>query len=156
MKSSEDFNFELTSKLWQKLFSEVMFSEAVHALMNYACLNKFMPHPSELLDYVAKFKNPEAFKSPEIAWEEVSKAIKRFGYYRQTEAFATFDDKTKRVVKAVGWSNLCHSERVDLVKRNFCDLWNTINTREREQERLPYKSLQEVLADAPVKQLKGD
>lgn len=140
LKNSEDYNFELTAKLWQRLFADEPYTECARALMEYACLNKYMPHPSDIKDLVAKFKSPEAYKSPEIAWEECCKAIKRFGYYRQNEAFATFDSKMKRVVKAVGWGNLCHSERIDVIKKNFFDMWKNINVSEQERLKLPYES----------------
>lgn len=138
MKSSEDSNFELTTRLWQRLFNDADFKQVIEALLEYATLNKFAPHPSDIKDIMAKRNNPEAFKPAEIAWEEVTQAIKRFGYYRQQEAFATFDDKVKRAVKAVGWGTICHSERIDMVRKNFCDYWKSMSSVEQEQVKLSF------------------
>lgn len=152
LKNSEDTNFDLTAKLWQRIFADEPFSECTRALMEYAILNKFMPHPSDLKEIVVKFRNPEAFKPAQEAWEEINKAIRRFGYYRQSEAFKTFDPKMKRVVKAVGWANLCHSERLDSLKRSFFDMWNSINTAEQVSLKLPYQSTVNKINEMAAKQ----
>ena len=146
VKTTEESNFELVVKLWQKLFDDVMFSEVVHALMKHAVLNKFAPHPSELREIIAKFRNPDAFKTSEQAWEEVLSAVRKYGFYRQLDAFESFEPKIKRIVKMLGWSTICHSEKIEFIKRDFCKIWDSSNKDEKENLMLPTELARQILA----------
>lgn len=135
-KLGSEQEFEMTAKLWERILFGIGYMDCVNALIIYARQqgNKFPPSPSDLIEILEKVHNPEGSKTSELAWEEVSNAIKKFGFHRQSEAFETFDEKTKRVVKNISWWTLCYSERPDMVKRDFCQIWDNLKHAEVEQK----------------------
>jgi hypothetical protein len=133
VKMMEKEDFELTAKLWERTLWNIDFQNLAQALVIYTRLNKFAPHPSDLIEIVAKKHNPEAFKTSESAWEDVSRAVKKYGFHNQKLAFESFDTKTLRVVKNISWWTMCYSERPDMVKRDFCQIWDNLGAVEQEQ-----------------------
>jgi len=129
---------KLTADIWTSLLEDYPFGEIKLAFKQYAKMNKFAPQVSDLIGLVEKMRNPTTFLSSEEAWEIASKAVRKFGFHKQSEAFAAFDPKMKRVVKAIGWWNLCYSERLDQLKKNFCSLWDNISQSEKEELALPF------------------
>ena len=52
-------------------------------------------------------------------WEQVRKAVCRYGYMRKDEALASMDPLTARAASLLGWQQICESENVDVVRANF-------------------------------------
>ncbi len=137
-KNAEENDLDATVKIWQRLFQYEAYPEVYMAFMNHAATNKFAPTPADLKLECTRLKHPDMFISSEVAWEKVCKAVRKFGFYQQSEAFKTFDEKLKRVVKAVGWGEICHSEKPEFVKLNFCKIWDNIQSVEKEELQLPF------------------
>jgi hypothetical protein len=134
VKMMERDEFEITCKLWGRVLHGIGNQDCMEALIIHARQSKYPPTPSEIYDIVLKKHEPHLYKSGEIAWEEVCKAVRKYGFSRQSEAFEEFDDKTKRVVKATGWWNICYSEKPEFVKKEFISLWDNIKSVEQEQK----------------------
>lgn len=102
------------------------------------------PKISQFKPIIAKLKNPEAFTSPEKAWEVVNSAVKRFGSYGPEKAFETFSEPIKRAVQSVGgWQRICETElyKWDWLRKNFMDAYNDFGQEVKEQELLPTEIL---------------
>ncbi len=52
-------------------------------------------------------------------WEQVRKAVSRYGYMRKEEALASMDPLTAKAVSLLGWQQICESENTDVVRANF-------------------------------------
>jgi hypothetical protein len=140
----EDMN-ALTINIWNAILEDYPYGEIKIAFLQYAKLNKFAPQPSDLIELVEKMRSPKEFLSSEEAWEITSNAIRKYGFHRQKEAFDSFEPKIKRIVKSIGWWNLCYSERVEQLKKNFCSLWDNISHTERETNALPLERAKSIL-----------
>lgn len=145
IKMADKDEFEFTAKLWEKILYDMDYQQCTEALITHTRLNYFAPQPSDIVEIVAKRNNPEVFKSGQIAWEEVCAAVRKFGFNRQSEAFVTLDEKTKRVTRAIGWWNICYDEKPQFVKKEFLALWDSIATTEQETIKIdPSKFLAEI------------
>jgi hypothetical protein len=143
-QQSED-QFKMTVIAWQEMLNDVSYEEAKTALKLYASDNSFPPHPSDILLFVAKTREPEAFISGEEAWEIVKKAATKIGFYRQKEAYETFSPRVLRAVKIIGWEKICRSEKPEFVKKDFCQVYDNIAKSEQESLKLPLWSAIHVL-----------
>lgn len=127
----------MTIDIWHACLEECSFGECKHALAYWIEDNRFAPQISDIKRLVAKMRDPEAFKSSDQAWREVSQAASKFGFHGQSEAYKTLCEKTKRVLKTVKWWDICYSERPEITKNHFCKAWDNITESERELGRLP-------------------
>lgn len=125
-------------RVWHGLLQDINFAEAEKAFIEYARNEHYAPKPSDIILYVTRTRNPEAFITGEEAWEKVASVASKIGFYRQKEAYAQFSPRTLRVVKAVGWERICRSERPEFVKKDFCSIYENISKTEQEILKLPY------------------
>jgi hypothetical protein len=140
-KDFDPESFEIQANLWQRSLAECEYRDVVHAFEIWINTEKFPPTLAEFKPIVAKFKNPQAFLSPERAWEAVDSAVRRFGSYGQEKAFATFSEPIKRAVRAVGgWQKICQTElgrEWDFLRKNFIEAFQDFGQDAKEQELLP-------------------
>ena len=65
-------------------------------------------------------------------WEQVQKAIARYGYMQRDAALASMDEITRETVIRIGWQQICESENVDALRANFRMVHETMTRRMRE------------------------
>lgn len=126
-----------------------MFKDVPYEAVNCA-LQKFIlesPYPPTVHDL---YKEVMAFTKPDIpdedeAWYEVARAIRLYGYYRPEEAFGSMSEIVRDVVKAIGWSEICLSENIELVREQFIRLY-VIAKQRKEQEMLMPSALKRRIA----------
>lgn len=94
----------------------------------------YPPTIAEILKEYHKAINPVAFISPENAWESVRNAIKKFGYYRESEALASLSASAMSAVKTLGWRNLCLADdkQFDFMRKNFIEAYKNVEQDERQ------------------------
>jgi hypothetical protein len=135
----DESQIKLKAKMWHIHFAEYEFEEVFGALVRYVSTERFPPAISDLKHLVAKNRNPEAFRKGEDVWDEVLKAVRRFGYYQQERAFAGFDPQTKRLVNSLGWSAICKcsEDKIGIMRSNFVKMWDNVKSQEKEHELVP-------------------
>lgn len=69
-------------------------------------------------------------------WEQVRKAIGRYGYYQQEKALASMDELTRQTVLRLGWQQICESENADVLRANFRMTYEALERRQRENRLL--------------------
>lgn len=140
--------FEVQAKLWHRSLAECEYRDVVMAFEYWINTEKYPPSLAEFKPLVVKTKNPQAFISPERAWEAVDSAVRRFGSYNQEKAFQTFSEPIKRAVRAVGgWQKICSTELGrdwDFLRKNFTDAFNDFSQDDREQHLLPTAVLKQL------------
>lgn len=127
----------MTVEVWHTLLEDCSYGECKQAVLYWMDNNPFAPQISDIKRLVAKMRNPDAYKSSDEAWHLVVQASSKFGFQGQSEAYKTFCDKTKRVLKTVKWWNVCYSERPEIVKNQFCKAWDNITESDKELGELP-------------------
>ena len=143
----------MTVDIWHTCLEECSFGECKQALAYWIDNNRFAPQISDIKGLVAKMRNPDAFKSSDQAWHQVTQAASKFGFQGQTEAYKILCDKTKRVLKTVKWWNVCYSERPEIVKSHFCKAWDNITESEKEFGKLPLHRALHIAPNLVGKQL---
>ncbi|WP_434577152.1 replicative helicase loader/inhibitor [Thermoanaerobacterium thermosaccharolyticum] len=116
-----------------------MFKDVPYKVVNCA-LQKFIlesPYPPTVHDLYKEIVSVTKFNVPDEdeAWHEVARAIRLYGYYRPEEAFDSMSEVVRDVVKAIGWSEICLSKNIDLVRDQFVRLY-VIAKQRKEQEML--------------------
>ena len=65
-------------------------------------------------------------------WEQVQKAIGRYGYMQREAALTSMDEVTAETVRRIGWQQICESENVDALRANFRMVYETMSRRAQE------------------------
>ena len=79
---------------------------------------KRSPYPPAIADLIPD----EVVTSSEDAWEEVSRMIASYGYYRQADCLQAMTEPQRRAVKAIGYGRLCQSP-VNSLRSEFLSLY---------------------------------
>lgn len=120
------YNKEFTNeqaKIWYEFFkttSEETFKKAIKRLI---ATNKFLPSIAEINQEIALIDNPHLGLDPLEEWEKVLKLIRKHGFYKPNEAFKEMNLLTKNVVEQLGWGNLCMSENIVWLKKEFVEIF---------------------------------
>ena len=101
-------------------------SAAVHRLIRSA---KFMPRVSEIREAVVTTTQGQQRTGAE-AWGDVLREVGRTGRYRDPRFF---DPLVARVVRGMGWTEICDSENTVADRARFVDAYNTMAKQGREQ-----------------------
>jgi hypothetical protein len=134
-------NVEFQIGLWCRSLSDRDFKDVMYAFEIWVNTEEFPPSLPKFKPVIARFKNPNAFMTPERAWEIVSDAVRKYGSYNSERAFETFSEPIKRAVRNVGgWQKICQTELGrdwDFLRKNFVEAYQDFGLEEREQELLP-------------------
>jgi hypothetical protein len=84
------------------------------------------------------------------AWEEVLKAINYYGSYREEDALNSLDDTTRKVVKRLGFRNICMSENIEADRANFRMIYTNQMERDKQAAQLP-ESLKQLMGGVTKK-----
>lgn len=122
--------------IWFALLGDLDYSVLNAAIQKYMVTNKFPPTIADLRDIATTISIGEIPDWGE-GWEKVLKAIRFFGYYRESEALQTMDELTQACVRRLGWRNLCMSENSNADRANFRMLYENIAERTKKESILP-------------------
>ena len=135
---AEDFMpDEYSLKIWYYALMDLSYEQVSAACHKYIATGTFPPSIAEIRSIAVQIAKPETEKSWADGWEQLMRAIGRFGYYRQSEALASMDDITKSVVRRLGWKDLCVSGNSTADRANFRMVYEQEQNRTREKAVLP-------------------
>ena len=140
-------------KIWYELLKDLPYELANVAIQRHMATNKFPPTVAEIrAAAVESVYKPVDWSD---GWEQFRKAVSRYGYYQQEAALNSLDDLTRRVVKRLGWKQLCESENQMQDRANFRMIYEQEQQREEEKAALPtgLKTQIEKLQEEVVKKL---
>jgi hypothetical protein len=134
--------FELpveTLRVYTRLLSDIPGDVLEAAALQHASNNAFFPTVAELR--AAAFSLAEqAVQQPSgfEAWEEVTRAISRYGYLREPGVdFQWSHDLIGRTVAALGgWKFLCESENPQADRARFLQGYDVFVQRQRDSQRM--------------------
>lgn len=101
--------------VWYEMLKGYKGSAVIEKLTEHIKRSPYIPTISDLIP-------DEAVTSSEDAWEEVSRMIASYGYYRQTECLEAMTEPQRRAVKAIGYGRLCQSP-VGSLRNEFLALY---------------------------------
>lgn len=122
-------------KIWYRLLGDLPYELANIAIQRHMSTNKFPPTVAEIRQ--AAVQTVDAPQDWADGWEQFRKAVSKFGYYQQDAALASMDETTRKVVKRLGWKQLCESENPMQDRANFRMIYEQEQQREEEKAALP-------------------
>lgn len=157
-KDIDEVTSKLTIGMWQSALQDVDAVTVFAIAQKYMLQSVFPPTIAQIREMVIQTTKPDSLISPEEAWETVILAIKKYGYYQQSEAFATFSEPIRRAVKAIGWQDICQSENISFERAHFLKMFTNFNQENREEALFPkqiYQKLQQMTNDHRLEQNKN-
>ena len=127
---------EQAMELWFRQLQDIDYKVAELVLNKWVAVNKWSPTIADIRGEAATISAGEL---PDWGdgWEQVLKAISRYGMYRQDEALASMDSLTRKCVERLGFKNICISENISADRANFRMMYETIAERQKKEMQLP-------------------
>lgn len=122
--------------IWYSLLKDISYDVLNAAIQKYMLSNKVPPtiaHLREIATTVRFGELPDWSES----WEEVIKAIRRYGSYNEAEALESLDDVTRQAVLRLGFRNLCMSENISVERANFRMIYEQLVQRHKDKQNTP-------------------
>lgn len=123
-------------ELWFRQLEDIPANVLELALSAWVSTNKWSPSIADLREKAIEITNQNADDWGD-GWEQVQKAIRFYGRYREAEALATMDEITRQTVSRMGFIALCNSENVIADRANFRQIYQTIAERRKKESLIP-------------------
>lgn len=127
------YNKEFTEEqvsVWYEFFKDEDYEAFRKAVKRIIPLKQFMPSIAELKQEIATISNPVLQLNVDEEWDNVLKAIRRYGSYRQDEAMQSLKPYTANIVRQVGYMRICQSENIQWERKEFIELFNMNKDRD--------------------------
>ena len=134
----KDFLSDVESlKVWYEILKDLSYEQVQAAIIKHATKSPFPPSIAEIRGAVVSITDESDDWGG--AWEQVRKAIGRYGYTREKEAMESFDSLTRMTVQRLGWRQVCETDLDDLmsVRANFRMIYESLHEKEDESARMP-------------------
>lgn len=136
---------EAMVSLWHELLGDLDFGIAKMAVKKLILESPYPPTIADVRKRAVEITTlPEERIDASEAWGEVMKAIRFYGYYREAEAMESMPPMVAKVAKYMGWQEICHSERPDVVRGQFLRMYETVANREKQDRLLPVAMRDEI------------
>ena len=129
--------------LWYRELQDIPMPVAETALRKWVSTNKWSPSIAELREMAATVKNGEIPDWGE-GWEQVCKAIRKYGSYEPRKALDSLDPITRQCVERLGFKNLCMSENPTADRANFRQCYEVIAKREQTRQQIALPLLETI------------
>ncbi len=143
---------EQAMQLWFNQLNDIPYNIAEIMLNKWVASNKWSPAISDIREGAAALMQGEA-KEWGDAWQEVLKAISKYGSYEEAKALDSMDKLTRRVVERLGYRNLCFSEEIQVDRANFRMIYEQELEKHKKEAALP-QNLKALIKNVP-KMLEG-
>jgi hypothetical protein len=116
--------------LWHNQLSDIDYKTAELFLQKWVATNKWSPTIADIREGCANITQGE-MQDWGKAWEQVEKAIRYYGMYREDEAYASMDEITQEVTRRLGFKEICMSENIQLDRANFRMIYEQVLQRKK-------------------------
>lgn len=123
-------------ELWFRQLQDIPYDVAEIGLNKWVATNKWSPSIADIREMATDVKLGEVPDWGE-GWEQVQRAIRRYGSYEPQKALDSMDEITRQCVKQIGWRNLCMSENEAADRANFRMMYERAVERKRQTAQLP-------------------
>lgn len=123
-------------KVWYSLLQDLDYTIAQAAIQKYMLINEFPPTIADIRKNAVSVQAGDK-KTWSEGWEEVMKAIRNFGSYREEEALESMSEITRKAVKKLGFRNICLSENITADRANFRTIYEQMAENEYTAKQIP-------------------
>lgn len=139
LQASYSKNFtEDDLKVWYMQFrneNENLFLEAINRIIKKS---RYMPSIADILYEIKILENPDLLLNSDEEFDNVRKAIRKYGSYRTKELMESLNPKTAEVVRRIGLQRICECEqdKIKFIKNEFQEIFENIQNIDYEQKLL--------------------
>ena len=127
---------EQAMELWFSQLQDIPFEVAQAGLQKWVATNKWSPSIADIREMYASITQGELPDWGD-AWDEVQRAIRYFGHYREDEAMESLSPLTQKVVRRMGFKNICISETPMNERANFRMIYESLAEKEKKNAQIP-------------------
>lgn len=125
-------------ELWTEMFRDVPYPVVETAVKKLILESPFPPTIADVRKHIVDITtDPSDRIDGATAWGEVVQAIRKFGYYRPEEALDSMSPRVAKVVKMLGWQEICISEQPGVIRGQFLKMYDAYSAREKQEALLP-------------------
>lgn len=136
---------EVMVDLWHELLGDIDFNLAKAAVKKLLLESPYPPTIADIRRQAMEIATPPKDRIDAAeAWGEVERAIRLYGHYRESEALASMSPRVAKVVKYLGWQEICLSEEPGVVRGQFLKMYAQVAEREQKERLLPASLRQEI------------
>lgn len=121
--------------IWYAELKDIPYKVLESCVRTWVSTNKWAPTIADLRETALKMSKGEDDWGK--GWEEVLKAIRKFGYTRPEEAYASMSEITEKAARRIGFVNICMSENIAADRANFRDIYNLLSERKKKDDLIP-------------------
>lgn len=125
-------------KVWYQLLQDLPYDLANLSVQKHILTNHFPPTIADIREAAAEISLAQ---SPDWSegWQQVLKAIRNYGVWRQEDALNSMDPITRKCVERLGFQNICLSKEINQDRANFRMIYEQTQKRELENKKIPEK-----------------
>lgn len=126
--------------VWYSFLKNYKYGELLEAIKNIISKNKYMPSIAEVKEEIANLQTKNIPKA-EDEWEEVLKAVRKYGYIGCNEALNSLKPYTAYITRHIGFLNICDAtpEQQTWNKKEFIGEYNILKDKEIENIQIGVK-----------------
>lgn len=129
---------EVMVEIWYECLKDVDAEIGIAAIKKNILESPYPPTIADIRKQVSEVTTPEEDRLDGAeAWGEVVKAMGEYGTYRKKEALESMSQTTRKVVKYMGWREICLSENIGVIRGQFLKMYGTVAEREKQNRLLP-------------------
>ena len=151
---------ETTIGVWHDALQDLTAAEATLAVKALVNTLKFPPSIADVREAVVNQRQlARGEKSAGEAWELVTRALSKHGYYHPSKAREELGEAIWGIVQQCGgWRALCGSEKLEVFSAQFERRYKDAKEREAYAEKVPIRVQNDfkALTDRMVRQLPGE
>lgn len=141
-------------KLWAEMLADIPYEAAEAAVKKFILESPYPPTIADIRREVAEIlQDPADNVDAATAWGEVVRALNHYGYYRPEEALASMSPRTAKIVRLMGWQNICMSENPAVIRGQFIKMYEIYTQRGKQEALLPPNLKQTILQIAQRRRL---
>ncbi len=132
-------------QLWFEMLQDIPYELAQVTVKKLICERNFPPTISDIRAAVGDLLNPYSNEEDAgAAWGEVMRSVRNYGIYRPEEAISSMSRKTARIVRQLGWQEICLCENLGVIRGQFIRLYEASEEKEKKNRLLPVELRKEI------------
>lgn len=120
-------------EVWYSMLYEYKLEDLTRAIKELIKTETRLPSIAHITKQIAKTKIA-TLPDADTEWQEVLKAVRGFGSYREEEALKSLKPYTAQIVKYIGYYRICVSTQDEQVwnKKEFIEEYNSLKDKTME------------------------
>lgn len=132
----EGVDSKTAARLWHEMLKDLDYGQIQIALKRWIATEKWPPSIAEVRS-MATGLNSDSIGDWTEGWNQVTRAIGKYGHWAESEALDSMDDITRDCVKAIGWKTICESTEPGVERGHFRTMYEQRRDRIRKSEAIP-------------------